>query len=174
MSAVPASTPPALPLRDIHLPPAPSWWPPAPGWWLLAAVVVVALWWLVRVARRRLRARRWRARVRAEFERIVADGQRAGDDARLAAAVSQLLRRTSLLLEPAAAALQGEAWLDFLDRQFPPAEAARGPFRHGAGRALLDLPYRRRDAAAGDEARELLALARRWFEHVLVMRADHV
>ncbi|MBP6325901.1 MAG: DUF4381 domain-containing protein, partial [Dokdonella sp.] len=20
-------------LRDIHLPPDPSWWPPAPGWW---------------------------------------------------------------------------------------------------------------------------------------------
>src|SRR5690606_33347163 len=32
---------PALLLRDIHQPPAPSWWPPAPGWWLLAGIVLV-------------------------------------------------------------------------------------------------------------------------------------
>ena len=30
-------------LRDIHLPPTPSWWPPAPGWWLLAIVVLIAI-----------------------------------------------------------------------------------------------------------------------------------
>ena len=31
--------PPGPQLRDIHLPPAPSWWPPAPGWWVLAALL---------------------------------------------------------------------------------------------------------------------------------------
>ena len=36
MSAAPAGPD----LRDIHLPPAPSWWPPAPGWWLLAFVLL--------------------------------------------------------------------------------------------------------------------------------------
>jgi hypothetical protein len=30
-------------LRDIHLPPDPSWWPPAPGWWMLAALAAVML-----------------------------------------------------------------------------------------------------------------------------------
>ena len=39
-------------LRDIHLPPAPSWWPPAPGWWLLALVLLIAIalgaWMLLR------------------------------------------------------------------------------------------------------------------------------
>ena len=34
---------PELQLRDIHLPPEPSWWPPAPGWWLLAAILVAAI-----------------------------------------------------------------------------------------------------------------------------------
>ncbi|MBV1912177.1 MAG: DUF4381 domain-containing protein, partial [Cycloclasticus sp.] len=31
-----------LPLRDIHLPDAITWWPPAIGWWLLLAVIIVA------------------------------------------------------------------------------------------------------------------------------------
>ena len=39
-------------LKDIHLPPAISWWPPAPGWWLLAALVLGLLWWLGRLAQR--------------------------------------------------------------------------------------------------------------------------
>ena len=30
-------------LRDVHLPPDPSWWPPAPGWWILAAVIAVII-----------------------------------------------------------------------------------------------------------------------------------
>ena len=34
---------PQLQLRDIHLPPEPSWWPPAPGWWLLALLLVIYL-----------------------------------------------------------------------------------------------------------------------------------
>lgn len=44
--------PPELPLRDIHLPEAVSWWPPAIGWWLLAllmaGVVFYALWFYKR------------------------------------------------------------------------------------------------------------------------------
>ena len=173
MSAVPASTHAALPLRDIHLPPEPSWWPPAPGWWLLAALVLVAAWWLWRTARRRLRVRRWRLRVRAQIEQLVAQHAKPGDAPQLAAAISQLLRRASLWLDPAAAALQGEAWLDFLDRQLPPAEAARGPFRHGAGRALLALPYRRAAEMADGDAAALLALARRWLDHVLATETAH-
>ena len=40
-------TPVTLPLHDIHLPPAISWWPPAPGWWLLLCVfslLIVAIY----------------------------------------------------------------------------------------------------------------------------------
>ena len=177
MSAAPAAPtqPPALPLHDIHLPPPPGWWPPAPGWWLLAALLVVAAFVLVRIARRRLRTRRWHARVHGELERIAASHAAQPDPVRVATEISQLLRRASLTIAPNAAALHGEAWLDFLDAQFPPAEAQRAPFRGGrAGRALLDLPYRRTDDASDEDAKTLIELARRWLDHALKTEPAHV
>ena len=177
MSATSAAPTPAatLPLHDIHLPPTPGWWPPAPGWWLLAALLIVAIVFGMRFARRRLRARRWRARVRGELERIAATHAAQPDPVRVAAEVSRLLRRASLTIAPNAAALHGDAWLDFLDAQFPPAEAQRAPFRGGrAGRALLDLQYRRGDDASAEDARMLLDLARRWLERALKAGPAHV
>jgi hypothetical protein len=114
---------------------------------------------------RRLRERRWRARVRAELERIAAAHAAQPDPVRLATQVSQLLRRASLLVEPHAAALRDEAWLDFLDRQLPASGEA---FRRGAGRALLDAPFRRADDPRADvDAPALLALARAWLDAAL-------
>jgi len=152
-------------LRDIHLPPTPGWWPPAPGWWLLALFALLALAFGVRWLLRRERRRRWRRSVSAELERIVAAHAASADSRRLATDLSQLLRRASLLLDAHAAALHGEAWLDFLDARLP---AGVGTFRAGVGSALVDAPFRRPDdAAAGVDAVTLIALVRRWFAHAL-------
>lgn len=138
-------------LADIHLPAAPSWWPPAPGWWVLAALLialfVVLAWWLHRRAQRA----RVRALLRTEFETALALTSAPGDEARQVAALSTLLRRAALRFAPQAASLQGEAWLHFLDADDPAK-----PFSEGAGRLLLDGPYRR-DVDA-DAARALAAL----------------
>jgi hypothetical protein len=164
---------PALQLRDIHLPPAPSWWPPAPGWWLLAAGVAAIVVFGVRWLLRRLREQRWRRRVLAELDRIAKSPAFMADPVRLTAEVSQLLRRASILIEPRAGALRDVAWLEFLDEQLPPAERAEAPFRDGAGRALIDAPYRRPDASDAitkESARALLDLARNWLAGVLARR----
>lgn len=163
-------------LRDIHLPAAPGWWPPAPGWWLLAAIVLVALFLLARRLWRRIRHRRWLARVQAELAAIADRHARERDALRITGEVSRLLRRASLRIEPAAAALRGEAWLDFLDARWPPAEAARAPFRNGPGRLLVDAQYRRpsEDAVSQDEIATLLALARRWLAWTFREGAVHV
>ncbi len=124
------SAPAGPDLRDIHLPPSPSWWPPAPGWWLLALVLLVAIGFGVWMLVREMRERRWRRRVAVELDRIAAMHAAQPDDVRLAADVSQLLRRASLLIEPSAAALQGDAWLAFLDRQLDGA-SARARRAHG-------------------------------------------
>jgi len=165
-------------LRDIHLPPAPSWWPPAPGWWILAIVLLIAIGFGIAMLVREMRARRWRKRVLAELDRIAATHASQPDTIRLAADVSQLLRRASRLIEPGAAALEGEAWLDFLDRQFDAASTksrVEERFRSATGRALLDAPYRRADDANAQlDATELLALARVWLKRALPRGRDRV
>lgn len=137
-----------LPLRDVHLPPAPAWWPPAPGWWLAAGAVLLLLaavlgWrW-----HRRRRVRQWRAMFAA------AEGAADSPPARLAA-ISVLLRRAGRRLDPAADTLQGEAWLRFLD-------GGKGTaFSQGVGRLLLDGGFRREIDATDYLAARDLAQAR--------------
>lgn len=119
-------------LRDIHQPPAPSWWPPAPGWWLVLALVLalLAIWGY----RRHRRARERRA-VLAYFDAMLA---RADDPPARIAAMSELLRRAARRRDAGAATLQGEAWLAHLD-----AGDAAAPFSRGMGRLLLDGGFRR-------------------------------
>ncbi|MGY0799376.1 DUF4381 family protein [Lysobacter sp. A286] len=132
-----------LVLRDIHQPPAPPWWPPAPGWWLLAALVLALVggwaWW----ARRR---RRRLAAIAAVFDEVVAA---ATTPAAEVAAISELLRRAARRVNPEADRLQGDAWLELLDRDVK-TKGKRGKraadnrgFHQGPGRLLLDGGYRK-------------------------------
>lgn len=140
-------------LRDIHLPPEPSWWPPAPGWWLVALLVLaVAAWCGWRAARAR-RIARARAKLRDEWRRVLDAHPREEDAAARVAELSLLLRRAARLYAPHAVTLRDEAWLAFLDGDDP-----QRPFRDGAGRLLLDGPYRPRVAEA--QAREIAELVR--------------
>ena len=65
----------------------------------------------------------------------------------LGAEVSELLRRTMLAYAPRAevAGLTGDEWLAWLDRDLDEPR-----FRRGAGRSLLDLPYRNPESVADD------------------------
>lgn len=124
---------PPLQLRDIHLPPEPGWWPPAPGWWLLAALLLLLIAWSWRQLRRRLRQKRRAQALEEQVSRALAP---ATADAQLAL-LSQLLRRAARQADPGAATLHGEDWLRFLD-----GDAADRPFSTGAGRILLEGPFR--------------------------------
>lgn len=166
MSAAPT---PGPALHDIHLPPAPSWWPPAPGWWVLALLAGILLFFAARWLLRRHRERRWRRQIHAELDRIAALYPAQSEGPQLAAQVSQLLRRASRLVEPDAVALSGDAWLAFLDAQLPTERAQEAPFLRGAGRALIDAPYRRAadPATSAFDKAALLELARQWLGVVL-------
>lgn len=147
-----------LPLRDLHLPDPVGWWPLAPGWWLLFAMVAIAVVWLVRAAlsrRRRGLARRHAVRALRQLERRYADD---GDAVQLAIDVSALLRRAMLAYAPRAdvAGLTGAAWLEWLD------SGLREPaFAAGAGRALVDLPYRRPGVDYDADVEAMLRAVRR-------------
>ncbi|MXV06198.1 MULTISPECIES: DUF4381 domain-containing protein [unclassified Xanthomonas] len=149
-------SPQQLPLRDVHLPPAPAWWPPAPGWWMLAAVLLLAIGAALFVwMRRRQRVQRWQRQFDA--------ATRTGEPPTQVAAVSELLRRAAQRRDPAAAALQGEDWLRFLD-----GGDKRQDFSTGPGRVLLDGGYRLSVDPAQVQA--LLPLARRRFLALMAAR----
>ncbi|MEQ7868952.1 DUF4381 domain-containing protein [Xanthomonas sp. WHRI 8393] len=143
-------SPQSLPLRDVHLPPSPSWWPLAPGWWLVIAAVVLVLgsaWWWWR--RRRQQQRRWLAAFDAELQRATTPAQRL-------AALSVLLRRAARSVDAQADRLQGEAWLQFLDGHKSKTQA----FSQGPGRALLDGGFQRTPAVTDLDAVQALARQR--------------
>lgn len=143
---------PELPLRDIHLPVPVGWWPPAPGWYVLpVAVLMLAIlsWW---IWRRLTRVTVRKATLR-QLEVLTKSSLSPAEQLREAAT---LLRRASLSAYPRedVAGLTGEDWLRFLDRQMQDRH-----FSEGAGRLLLDAPYRPHvDADLG----EFLALCREW------------
>ena len=115
-------------LKDIHLPPAVSWWPPAPGWWILAVffvfLTVLCAWWF----RRRYEC----SRPRVEALRILKDLQVQYEKSPAALTtlrtLSQLLRRSALSFskQEDVASLQGEDWLKFLDKNGQTTEFTEG------------------------------------------------
>jgi hypothetical protein len=114
MPVSPSSSGPDL--RDIHLPPAPSWWPLASGWWMLGALLLVmsiaAAWfWL-----RRHRLLRERRRLLDELEKLVAHHVHDGDDVAFATSLNQLLRRVARRHDETATTQRGERWRKTLAR----------------------------------------------------------
>ena len=123
-------------LRDIQLPPEPGLWPPPPGVWLLGLIALLCAALFVRHVLRVLARRRQRARWRAALQTIRAAELPAQE--RVAAA-SELLRRAVRVVAPAAASLEGSAWLNHLRSLPGPAldEAALATLQSGPFRASL-------------------------------------
>lgn len=143
---------PDLPLRDIHLPAAIGYWPFAPGWWLLLGLLVLLIV-VAFFAWRFWHGRRLRRLVLARLEDLA-----KLPETQLAAALSYLLRQAAINCFPRqdCAGLNGQLWLEFLDRPF-----GDRPFTNGVGRCLLDAPYRA-DAQIDGEA--LIDLCHRWLK----------
>ncbi|WP_114238916.1 DUF4381 family protein [Dyella sp. C9] len=149
------STTPAAPtgpvLRDIHLPPSPSWWPPAPGWWMLAGLLLIALamlaWWWYR-RRRRLALER---ALLGELDRLVSE--RGAQPQQLVAGLHQLLRRAALRYDAGAAQRQGAAWRDTLARVGVDASTLD---------RLMTLEYAMYRPDAAIEIAPVVDAARRW------------
>lgn len=110
-----------LPLKDIHLPDAISWWPPAIGWWVLAlislALVAFLLWWSIR----HLQQGRYRKAAIKELDKQHTIYQENGDATLYIAQLNQLLRRVAVQCygRDTVAQLTGDKWLDFLQQTCP-------------------------------------------------------
>jgi hypothetical protein len=143
-------------LRDIHLPDPVPFWPPAPGWWMLALsivlLLVIAVWLWKR--HRRTAYRRVALKELRSLRQALANGQ-AGSP--IIAELSILLRRAAITRygRQQVAALNGTAWLEFLDR------TGHTTYFSTQGQALLDAPYRRNTT---EQVEPLLSLAQRWLQ----------
>ena len=157
------SSPETLALRDIHLPPPPSWWPPPwPSWLLLFGLPAALL--ALGIGLRRLRQKK-RASVRCQAHTALMTlrwqaGRQEIAGPVLLQALSGLLRRVAISIWPRqeVASLTGEDWLRFLDQGDP-----QHRFSRGAGRVLAHGPYRQH----GDlDEQALFALVDDWLQYV--------
>tara|TARA_B100000029_G_scaffold418783_1_gene424031 strand:+ start:7737 stop:8225 length:489 start_codon:yes stop_codon:yes gene_type:complete len=128
--------PTQMPLRDIHLPDAVSWWPIAFGWWVLASIVVIcSIIFVIRfyICRHRRVACR-------EIQKSI-DAINVGQDPVLCAQeVSTIMRRFAMTVNKqpqTVAGLVGEEWLSYLDELWEQKE-----FINDEGRRLLSAPYK--------------------------------
>ncbi|MFQ5470299.1 MAG: DUF4381 domain-containing protein [Gammaproteobacteria bacterium] len=150
-----------LPLRDIHLPEAVSWWPLAPGWWLLLVVLMIAgtlSFYLLRLkAKRRLYKQ-----ASMQLDSLIRRYQKNQDAQWLVKELSILLRRVCIshYSRRDVASLTGNTWLKFLDQ--PLLENETGlRFSTDGGRALLSAPYQSHCTIDVDN---LLLLSRTWLK----------
>jgi Flp pilus assembly protein TadB len=159
---IPPPAQPAAPsgpsLRDIHLPPEPSWWPPAPGWWVLAALLLalllVGIWWW----RRQRRALRQRRLVWRELDALARQHQADGDAMALATGLHQLLRRVARRHDAQATRQRGDHWRRTL---------ARVPVDAAVLEQLLALEQRIYRPASSFDHVVALAAARQWLRLAL-------
>ena len=160
--------PAQLPLRDIHLPEAVSWWPPAPGWWVLLGVILAALaawlFWRRRREQQRLSAINL---ARQELTWIQEQFVTHEDPEESVRRLSILLRRLSISLYPReqTAGLTGRAWLEFLDKPM-----AGKDFTRGGGRLVVEAPYR--PGVKYEDVETLLSLCREWIDAVSKQRRE--
>lgn len=131
--------PETLPLRDIHLPAAISWWPLAPGWWLVLAVTLLVLagiaWW---VFKRFQRVGKTTPVTTALTELTRLQREYAHDSQALLREISVLLRRIAISQygRQTVSGLTGSAWVTFLDQQ-----VGKPVFAGKFDRLLTELPY---------------------------------
>lgn len=105
-----------LPLRDIHLPDAVSWWPLAPGWWILLAIVVVTVIGLYLLIRR-LTKPVIKKSARAELQQVLDDYAEHQDAEKLVQQLSILMRRIGISYLPRhqSAGVTGNSWYECLN-----------------------------------------------------------
>ncbi len=141
-----------LPLRDIHLPEQIGYWPLAPGWWALTLLLLLLIFAGFSF---------WHFWQRRQLRRIALrrlDDLVSLPENELAAPLSRLLRQAAISHFPRqeSAGLNGQHWLEFLDRPFKDT-----PFSNGVGRCLSDAPYRPEPEIDGEA---VIALCRRWLK----------
>ena len=108
---------PLAALRDVHLPPAISWWPPAPGWWIIFFIILgllALLFWYIVLTRKKRHVSRQANVALEQIEYRFLSSENTEEAFR---ELSILTRRVVLTLsdDSRVAGLRGKNWVSFLN-----------------------------------------------------------
>ena len=154
-----------LPLRDIELPEAISWWPLAPGWWLLLMIIIgLSLLALYCLRKQREKKQALLPHALQQLDAIENQFKQHRNTNELLQQVSMLLKQVAVEIEKPKqiARLSGQDWLLYLDQKMEGQ-----PFSTGLGQILLYGPYQQRMNSKQDEQGQLIQLARQWLRTCL-------
>ncbi|MAT13721.1 MAG: hypothetical protein CMJ46_00440 [Planctomyces sp.] len=134
-------------LHDIVLPAPIPWWPPAPGWFVLFGVLLCGLFYIVLRYWQRWRANAYRRAALRELK-----------TSNSPAAVSELLRRTALVVAPRQeiATQFGKHWTDWLKQTAPAVMSENVQLQLSSG------PYQKATSTTNVDELKLYATA--WIE----------
>jgi hypothetical protein len=152
-----AINPSELPLRDIHIPEAISWWPLAIGWWITLALIPMLLWISFLIYKRLTRKTALKT-AKKLLVQLKTDASKT--DAEKLIEISMLIRRVAISISPReeCASLTGNAWLEYLDKSLKD-----NSFTHGIGQCLADVSYRK-NTNENINISELINLVERWLK----------
>lgn len=146
-----------IPIRDIHLPDAISWWPLAPGWWGLLILITLLIVLFVYLKRRKKGVKNQLPSIHSQVMLELKNVYQIDDNGKFSQKLSELLKRVAIThYGKKVSGLTGESWLQFLDSQWE-----ENTFTKGKGRILIDLPYRKNPQS---DRKELVKIVKRWLE----------
>ena len=156
-----------LQLKDIHFPANPSIWPLALGWWLLLGLCLVVAVWLILTIRKYFSIKKHKRMLFGELAQLEKKLKDSPDKS-IIAETNILLRRLALAYYPnkRVASLTGGDWLEFLDES-----GNTKNFSRGAGRILIDAPYRS-GKLENYNGEEFIPLIRHWVKKTVHARAN--
>jgi hypothetical protein len=142
-------------LRDIHGAPAAPWWPPAPGWWVLALLVAIGLFYVVRYASKRHQQKQRRLQLTRFVDRVTQEVDPAAAPQEYLASLNRVFKIVALRAFPEnhCALMQGAEWVDFLRIKLGDA---------GESDELKVLAVGPYQPAPEFDAERLTGLAKRW------------
>ncbi|WP_417749626.1 DUF4381 domain-containing protein [Rosistilla oblonga] len=143
-------------LHDIVVPPEVPWWPPAPGWYAVMILVAAGVLAIAYRAWRHWQANRYRRAALQELQ-----------SADSAAAISEILRRTALAIQPRGeiADLVGDRWAAWL------SEAAPQPMPPQVREQLASAIYRKSETTG--ELNSLREYASGWIQTHEILAATN-
>jgi len=149
-----------LPLRDIHLPEAVSWWPLAIGWWLLPLLVILITYAIYKLVKHRQLNKKvpYRKIALGELGNIRAEFKNQDDSIELIRAISALLRRIALSYLPREniASLTGKRWIQQLNKL-----STQSVFTDDISALLEHAPYMKQNKFKHNE---LLSICEQWIK----------